>query len=824
MATYELDWWRIQKALTVEAERGFTNIQGKQYRFNEFLLLSLHQVLEIIPAEAHSLGQKLAGDFANYSQLELEDRQHLIADTRRFLTQSQRLLESQRNLSQHQNPEPSPLPPVPKPLPQQELNAKKAPDLDSSLKELVGPRNGDRLGKLGIYNVYDLLYYYPRDHIDYARQVKIKELEPGETVTIVAEVKRCHCFNSPKNRKLTILELLVKDETGQLKITRFFAGNRFSNKGWQNKQKYNYPPGATIAASGLVKKNKYGINLDNPELEILDRADGHISSMKIGRVLPVYPLSEGIGADLVRKAMLAALPATNNLPESLPKKLIETYQLIEISEAVANIHFPPNRDWLAAARRRLVFDEFFYLQLGLLRRRQVQKTTETSAILTPKGELIEQFYKILPFELTNAQKRVIGEIMGDLNSPEPMNRLIQGDVGAGKTVVAVVAMLAAIQAGYQAALMAPTEVLAEQHYQKLVGWFNLMHLPVELLTGSTKTAKRRQIHSQLETGELPVLVGTHALIQDKVNFHKLGLVVIDEQHRFGVQQRAKLQQKGESPHVLTMTATPIPRTLSLTLHGDLDVSQLDELPPGRQPIQTTMLSGHKRKDAYDLIRREVAKGRQVYVVLPLIEESEKLEARSAIEEHDKLQEKIFPEFAIGLLHGRMSSQEKEEAIAKFRDRETQILVSTTVVEVGVDVPNATVMLIENAERFGLSQLHQLRGRVGRGKDKSYCLLMSGSSTTEAKQRLQVLEQSQDGFFIAEMDMELRGPGQVLGTRQSGLPDFALASLVEDQEVLELAREAAQKVMQKDPTLERWPAMAAEWERRYQKMMGGSILT
>lgn len=824
MATYELDWWRIQKALTVEAERGFNNIQGKQYRFNEFLLLSLHQVLEIIPAEAHSLGQKLAGDFANYSQLELEERQHLIADTRRFLTQSQRLLESQRNLSQHHNPEPSPLPAVPKPLPQQELNAKKAPDLDSSLKELVGPRNGDRLGKLGIYNVYDLLYYYPRDHIDYARQVKIKELEPGETVTIVAEVKRCHCFSSPKNRKLTILELVVKDETGQLKITRFFAGNRYGNKGWQHKQKYNYPPGAKVAASGLVKKNKYGITLDNPELEIIDRAEGHISSMKIGRVLPVYPLSEGIGADLVRKAMLAALPATNHLPESLPKKLIETYQLIEISEAVANIHFPPNRDWLAAARRRLVFDEFFYLQLGLLRRRQVQKTTETSAVLTPKGELIEQFYKILPFELTNAQKRVIGEIMGDLNSPEPMNRLIQGDVGAGKTVVAVVAMLAAIQAGYQAALMAPTEVLAEQHYQKLVGWFNLMHLPVELLTGSTKTAKRRQIHSQLETGELPVLVGTHALIQDQVNFHKLGLVVIDEQHRFGVQQRAKLQQKGESPHVLTMTATPIPRTLSLTLHGDLDVSQLDELPPGRQPIQTTMLSGHKRKEAYDLIRREVAKGRQVYVVLPLIEESDKLEARSAIEEHDKLQEKIFPELAIGLLHGRMSSQEKEEAIAKFRDRETQILVSTTVVEVGVDVPNATVMLIENAERFGLSQLHQLRGRVGRGKDKSYCLLMSGSSTAEAKQRLQVLEQSQDGFFIAEMDMELRGPGQVLGTRQSGLPDFALASLVEDREVLELAREAAQKVMQKDPTLERWPAMAAEWERRYQKMMGGSILT
>lgn len=471
-----------------------------------------------------------------------------------------------------------------------------------------------------------------------------------------------------------------------------------------------------------------------------------------------------------------------------------------------------------------MFDEFFYLQLGLLTRRQQQKQVETSAVLAPKGKLIDEFHQMLPFQLTNAQNRVIQEILQDLYSPEPMNRLVQGDVGAGKTVVAVVAMLAAIQAGYQAALMAPTEVLAEQHYRKLVEWFNLMHLPVELLTGSTKAGKRRQIHAHLETGELPVLVGTHALIQDQVNFHRLGLVVIDEQHRFGVQQRARLQQKGESPHVLTMTATPIPRTLALTLHGDLDVSQIDELPPGRQPIQTTILNGKQRRDAYDLIQREVAKGRQVYVVLPLIEESEKLDVKSAVEEHQKLQSKIFPEFKIGLLHGRMSSAEKDQAITLFRDRETQILVSTTVVEVGVDVPNATVMLIENAERFGLSQVHQLRGRVGRGKDKSYCLLMLGGSTPEARQRLQVLEQSQDGFLIAEMDLQLRGPGQVLGTRQSGLPDFALASLVEDQEVLQLARDAAQKVLEKDPKLQGLPLMRDELNRRYIKIMGGSILT
>ena len=404
-----------------------------------------------------------------------------------------------------------------------------------------------------------------------------------------------------------------------------------------------------------------------------------------------------------------------------------------------------------------------------------------------------------------------------------MNRLVQGDVGSGKTVVAVIAILAAIQSGYQAALMAPTEVLSEQHYRKLVSWFNLLHLPVELLTGSTRVAKRRQILSELATGELPLLVGTHALIEDPVQFSKLGLVVIDEQHRFGVQQRARLQQKGEFPHVLTMTATPIPRTLALTLHGDLDVSQIDELPPGRQPIQTTMLSGRDRNHAYDLIRREVAQGRQVYVVLPLVEESEKLDLKSATDEHQHLQS-LFPEFQVGLLHGRMTSAEKDEAITRFRDNVTQILVSTTVVEVGVDVPNATVMLIEHAERFGLSQLHQLRGRVGRGSSQSFWLLMNSSKAEAARQRLTVLEQSQDGFFISEMDMRFRGPGEVLGTRQSGLPDFALASLVEDQEVLTLAREAAERVIELDPSLERWPILRAELEYRYQRLMGGMILT
>ena len=826
------DWVRLFKALSVEAERGFSNLVGKQYRFSEFLRVSLSQPPQGLSDRDRAAWRERADRFARYGSLSESQRRHLVADTRRFLLQMQRLVDR----PQSDPSEPSPSPSRAKPPP----TAPVATDnngvrLDQPLTRLhgIGSRNGDRLARLGLYTVRDLLYYYPRDHIDYARQVNIRELQPGETVTILGTVKHCHCYSSPRNKKLTILQLTLKDGTGQIKLTRFFAGHRFSSARWKHGQKYLYPRGATVAASGLVKKNKYGLTLDNPEIEVLNAGNRAIESMTIGRVVPVYALAEGVGADTVRKAAMAALPAAGQIPESLPVKLLQKYGLCKLPEAIANIHFPPDRDTIEHDRRRLVFDEFFYLQLGLLERRYRQRQNDelerrpASAVLATKGQLIEQFYQVLPFQMTGAQQRVIEEILADLQKTVPMNRLVQGDVGSGKTVVAVVAMLAAIQSGYQAALMAPTEVLAEQHYYKLVSWFNLLQLPVELLTGSTRAAKRREIHAQLETGELPVLVGTHALIQDPVQFHQLGLIVIDEQHRFGVQQRAKLQRKGVKgvPHVLSMTATPIPRTLALTLHGDMDTSQIDELPPGRKEIQTSVVSGKDRQDAYDLIRREVVQDRQAYVVLPLVEESEKLDLRSAIEEYERLQEAIFPEFRVGLLHGRMSSAQKEGAIAQWSEGETQILVSTTVVEVGVDVPNATVMLIENAERFGLSQLHQLRGRVGRGGDRSYCVLMSHpKATPDAKSRLQVLEQSNDGFFIAEMDMRLRGPGEVLGTKQSGLPDFALASLVEDREVLILARNAAEKAISKDPTLERWPRMKAELARRYQHLLGSSMLT
>jgi ATP-dependent DNA helicase RecG len=827
MTNEKPDWIRLHKALAVEAEHGFTDLVGKQYRFSEFISLTFGKFPPGLPPKERSHWHQIAMQFDEYPNWEVQVRQHLVAEVRRYLYQLQTDLEEVDQKSEREQgriyPSKAQNPTTPIVA---EVSRRLAPKIEQKLRDIpeIGIRKAENLARLDLLTVRDLLFYYPRDHIDYARQVNIQELQGGETVTIIATVKRCNCFTSPKNKKLSILELMLKDNTGQIKVARFYAGARFSSRAWQESLKRRYAVDSVIAACGLVKASKYGLTLDNPELEVLANPGDAINSLTIGRVVPIYPLTEGVMANTVRQAVIAALPAAVNLKDPLPGGLRQKYGLMELKDGIANIHFPEDSDTLKTARRRLVFDEFFYLQLGLLQRQRKAKEIQTSAVLAPKGKLLEQLNEILPFKLTKAQQRVINDILNDLQKPTPMNRLIQGDVGSGKTVVAVVAILAAIQSGYQAALMAPTEVLAEQHYRKLVSWFNLLHLPVELLTGSTKTPKRREIHSQLETGELPLLVGTHALIQDKVNFQQLGLVVIDEQHRFGVEQRAKLQQKGEQPHVLTMTATPIPRTLALTVHGDLDVSQIDELPPGRQQIQTTLLIGQQRHQAYDLMRREVVQGRQVYVVLPLVEESEKLDLRSAVDEHKKLQESVFPDFQVGLLHGRMTSAEKDEAITKFQDNETQILVSTTVVEVGVDVPNATVMLIEHAERFGLSQLHQLRGRVGRGAAQSYCLLMSSSRSADAQQRLKVLEQSQDGFFISEMDMRFRGPGEVMGTRQSGIADFTLASLVEDEDVLLLARQAAEKVIDMDVSLARWPLMEEELKYRYARLMGGAILT
>jgi ATP-dependent DNA helicase RecG len=825
---HNFDWQRIEKALTVEQEYGYQNLRGKQYRFSEFLCLTFGNVPPVTNLLVAFRWQNTAKQFARYPQLTTAERIDLISQTQSLIAEVKKIEKNQPPISVVKESKP-PQSLAPATIPNTNPVAQKSAISNLSLNdpitylEAIALRKKDLFLKLGIQTIRDLLFYYPRDHLDYARQVNIKDLNAGETVTIIGKVKKVSCFNSPKNKKLTILSLTIQDRTGEIKINRFYAGNFYSNRGWQEKMKRMYPLYALVAASGLVKENKYGLTLDNPEFEVLDSEADNINSFKIGRLLPVYPLTDGIPADVIRKAVQAAMITIKQINDPLPTILKQQYSLIDLQKAIAHIHYPENQQQLIEARRRLIFDEFFYLQLGFLERKQQEKANRVAVSFAPQGKLIEQFQQILPFSLTNAQQRVIQEIEQDLQSSSAMNRLVQGDVGSGKTIVAVFAILTALQSGYQAALMAPTEVLAEQHYRKIVNWFNQLYLPVELLTGSTKTAKRREIHSQLQSGELPLLIGTHALIQDPVQFRKLGLVVIDEQHRFGVHQRGRLLSKGEAPHVLSMTATPIPRTLALTLHGDLDVSQIDELPPGRQEIQTMVKTSKERTQVYELIKREVAKGRQAYVIFPLVEESEKLDVKAAVAEHKKFSEKIFPDFNVGLLHGRMSSEEKDRALNAFRDNETQIIVSTTVIEVGVDVPNATVILIENAERFGLSQLHQLRGRVGRGSHKSFCILITGGKNPDGIQRLQVLEQSTDGFFISEMDLNLRGPGEVLGSRQSGLPDFALASLVEDQDVLILAREAAEKILLQAKYMEDGSELRDELHRRYQKLIGSQVL-
>jgi ATP-dependent DNA helicase RecG len=812
-------WLRaLQQALQVEADRGFIDLKGRQTCFSSFVAQQLQQRPPNLPAEALQLLLDLSVGFQTYGELPLARRQTLVRLCRERL----------HALRKAQQPVLAVAPPrlrLATNSPAAAAAAGKAASLDSfnaetPLSEVrgVGPKTAARLAQLGLLLVRDLVHYYPRDYLDYANLVRISGLEPGRTATIVASVRRSHAFASPRNPNLSILELHLVDCTGRIRVSRFFAGQRFSSPGWLKSQQRLFPIGATVAVSGLVKETPYGPAFQDPLMEVLESPQAPVRSETIGRLLPVYGLTEGLGADRLRQVVEAVIPLVNSWPDPLPEALRRSQKLMGRSEALTQIHGPSSQEQLQASRRRLVFDEFLLLQLGLAqRRRQLSQRPAPPLALPPGSEgLVQSFLAILPFGLTSAQQRVLAEIRADLARPQPMARLVQGDVGSGKTVVALASLLTAIEAGCQGALMAPTEVLAEQHYRKLTEWLPQLHVTSALLTGSTPAPRRRQLLQDLANGQLQLLVGTHALLEDPVQFDQLGLVVVDEQHRFGVRQRNRLLAKGLQPHLLTMTATPIPRTLALSLHGDLDVSQIDELPPGRQPIRTSLIKGSQRQQAYALIREQVALGQRAYVVLPLVEESEKLELRSAVEVHRQLSEEEFPDLPVGLLHGRLSSADKQAAIGAFASGATQVLVSTTVVEVGVDVPEASVMVIEHAERFGLAQLHQLRGRVGRGAAASHCLLINDSSNVLARQRLEVLVRSSDGFEIAEMDLRLRGPGQVLGTRQSGLPDLALASLTEDGAVLEEAREIARQITAADPELLQHQGLAealAEQRRR-----------
>ena len=816
-------WLRpLQTALSLEADRGFGDLQGRQERFHNFLVRQLGEPPPIpLPTDSQARLQDFAASYRDYPGLTEPSRRRLVTITRQWLHGLRQRLEPTRPMA------PPRLRVVDASPQRRASDAQGAFALDAPLSRVkgIGPKLAERLASLGLLLVRDLLLYYPRDYVDYSAMRRIEALEPGETATIVATVRRCHGFTSPRNPNLSILELQVQDPTGRLKVTRFLAGKRFSSPAALHTQTRQFPVGATVAISGLVKSGPYGLSFQDPLIEVLESASAPVRSPQIGRLLPVYALTEGLTADRLRKLVELVLPAAQRWPEPLSADRRDALDLISRPLALDQIHRPKDRDALQRARRRLVFDEFLLLQLGLMQRRAAHRQRQAPCLegVGQRDGLVGRFLSLLPFQLTAAQQRVLAEIEADLAKAEPMARLVQGDVGSGKTVVAVAALLNAVDAGWQGALMAPTEVLAEQHYRSLCQWLTPLHISVELLTGSTSRPNRRRMLTDLANGTLRILVGTHALIEDPVDFSRLGLVVVDEQHRFGVRQRNRLLSKGLQPHLLTMTATPIPRTLALSLHGDLDVSQIDELPPGRTPIQTRQISGSDRDQAYDLIRDQVEAGQRAYVVLPLVEESEKMDLRSAVDVHRQLAEEVFPDCSVGLLHGRLNSAEKQAVIQAFACGDCQVLVSTTVVEVGVDVPEASVMVIDHADRFGLAQLHQLRGRVGRGAAASHCLLVNDSRNPLARQRLDVLVRSTDGFEIAEMDLRLRGPGQVLGTRQSGLPDLALASLADDGAVLDDAREEASRLIQEDPGLNRYPVLRQLLENQLQRMTSAGQL-
>ncbi len=656
----------------------------------------------------------------------------------------------------------------------------------------IGPKRVTALQNAGVYTIGDLLYYFPRRYLDRSTVTPINRLKPDQEVTVVAKVMQ---FTVQKGRRSRFV-LLVGDGTG------FLHCIWFSRLTWWYKM---FKPGEWLALSGKVGFFK-GLQMTHPEFDRLGMS-GEGELVHTGKIIPLYPSNESLGeagfdSRGFRRIIHGVLKAYGEqIRESIPETLVGRLGMMSLRQALAAIHFPADYASLQAAQMRLKFDELFFMELLVALRRHHQQESTGGIRFEAVGELTRRLVASLPFELTGAQKRVLRQIRADMKSARPMNRLLQGDVGSGKTVVALIAMLIAVENGYQAALMAPTEILAEQHYLTLHALLESLGVEVVLLVGGQGRSEREQILERIATGQARIIVGTHALIQEGVDFQQLGLAVIDEQHRFGVMQRATLRDKGLNPDVLVMTATPIPRTLTMTVYGDLDVSVIDELPANRKPVRTFWREEQRRSKVYHFLRNKVADGAQAYIVFPLVEESEKSDLKAAVASYKVMCETFFKEFRLGLLHGRMKPAEKEQTMTAFKRHEIQILVSTTVIEVGVDVPNASIMVIEHAERFGLTQLHQLRGRVGRGSRQSYCILISyGAVTEEARTRLNTLVSTTDGFRIAEVDLQLRGPGEFFGTRQHGLPELRLADPSRDVQLLHRARDEAFRLVAEDPQL------------------------
>ncbi|AKG53864.1 ATP-dependent DNA helicase RecG [Dehalogenimonas sp. WBC-2] len=662
-----------------------------------------------------------------------------------------------------------------------------------------------KLNKLGITCVRDLLHHFPARHLDYSRMAKISSLSPGPEQTIVANLWEVR-LTTPGGHRST--EAVLGDETGNIRALWF-------NNPYLVRQLHT---GEQLVISGKVTLFKGTLVFESPAWEKLEDKE----LVHTGRLVPVYPLTAGLYPRAVRKLMKEVVVGFSPaLIEYLPDDILKRRNLIGFSQAIAQAHFPADDTMKDASRVRLAFDELFFLQLGVLARKRAWQSSQPGVPIPIDTALLDKFIRSLPFQLTHAQKKSLSDILSDMSRPEAMSRLLQGEVGSGKTVVATAATLMSIAAGFQSAFMAPTEILAEQHFRSVIQMLELLAtekqsgdnsisflgilperpLTVALLIGDTKESTKSLTRNRLKSGEIDLIIGTHALIQKDMKYKSLGMAVIDEQHRFGVEQRQSLRQKGTNPHILVMTATPIPRTLALTLYGDLDLSVINELPPGRQTIKTRWLKPEQRSSAYAFIKKQVDLKQQAFIICPLVEESEAIQAKAATAEYETLKLEIFPQYRLGLLHGRMNAKEKESVMAAFSAGKLDILVSTPVIEVGIDVPNATVMLIESADRFGLSQLHQFRGRVGRGKEQSYCMLLAENPSEIANTRLSVIENTQDGFILAEEDLKLRGPGEFFGTRQSGLPDLKMARL-SDVPILEMARDEATRLFDDDPKLKK----------------------